>query len=201
LVKAPIVMQAITLQIPRRIDVFSDDELYDFCAANPELRIERDENGQIIIMPPTGLESSFTNGELFGEVRNWNRQAKTGRTSESNGGYKLPDTSMRAPDVGWVSKERLATVTAEQLKKFAPIAPDFVIEVRSESDSLTELKLKMGKWLANGVRLAWLVDPQEQTTTIYRPNDNPDQTPFDQTLSGEDVLVGFTLNVKAVLEL
>ncbi len=194
-------MQAITLQIPRRIDVFSDDELYDFCTANPELRIERDENGQIIIMPPTGLESSFVNNELQTETSIWNRQTKAGRVSDSNGGYTLPDTSMRAPDVGWVSKERLATVTAEQLKKFAPITPDFVIEVRSESDSLTELKAKMVKWLANNVRLAWLVDPQEQTTTIYRPNRDPEQVPFDQTLSGEDVLVGFTLNVKEVLAL
>lgn len=193
-------MQAITLQIPRRIDVFSDDELYDFCAANPELRIERDENGQIIIMPPTGLESSFINNELQTETSIWNRQAKAGRVSDSNGGYTLPDTSMRAPDVGWVSKERLATVTAEQLKKFAPVTPDFVIEVRSESDSLTELKAKMVKWLANNVRLAWLVDSKEQTTTIYRPNRDPEEVPFDQTLSGEDVLVGFTLNVKAVLE-
>lgn len=200
MVKAPIVMQAITLQIPRRIDVFSDDELYDFCAANPELRIERDENGQIIIMPPTGLESSFINNELQTETSIWNRQAKAGRVSDSNGGYTLPDTSMRAPDVGWVSKERLATVTAEQLKKFAPVTPDFVIEVRSESDSLTELKAKMVKWLANNVRLAWLVDSKEQTTTIYRPNRDPEEVPFDQTLSGEDVLVGFTLNVKAVLE-
>lgn len=194
-------MQAITLQIPRRIDVFSDDELYDFCTANPELRIERDENGQIIIMPPTGLESSFVNNELQTETSIWNRQAKAGRVSDSNGGYTLPDTSMRAPDVGWVSKERLATVTAEQLKKFAPITPDFVIEVRSESDSLTELKAKMVKWLANNVRLGWLVDPQEQTTTIYRPNRDPEQVPFDQTLSGEDVLVGFSLNVKEVLSL
>ena len=193
-------MQAITLQIPRRIDVFSDDELYDFCAANPELRIERDENGQIIIMPPTGLESSFINNELQTETSIWNRQAKAGRVSDSNGGYTLPDTSMRAPDVGWVSKERLATVTAEQLKKFAPVTPDFVIEVRSESDSLTELKAKMVKWLANNVRLAWLVDSKEQTTTIYRPNRDPEEVPFDQTLSGEDVLVGFTLNVKAILE-
>ncbi|TAE32342.1 MAG: Uma2 family endonuclease [Cytophagales bacterium] len=194
-------MQTITLQIPRRIDVFSDDELYDFCAANPELRIERDENGQIMIGPLLSLHNSFINGELLAEVSVWNRQTKAGRVSDSNGGYKLPDTSMRTPDVGWVSNERLATVTAEQLRKFAPVTPDFVIEVRSESDSLTELKTKMEKWLINGVRLGWLVDPQEQTTTIYRPNQNSEVVPFDQTLSGEDVLVGFSLNVKAVLEL
>lgn len=193
--------QTITLHIPPRIDVFSDDELFEFCLANPELRIERDETGHILIMPPTGLESSFTNGELYGEVRNWNRAAKKGRTSESNGGYTLPDTSMRAPDVGWVSNERLATVTAAQLKKFAPVTPDFVIEVRSESDSLPELKTKMEKWLANGVRLAWLVDPQTQTTTVYRPGQEPTATPFTETLSGEDVLIGFSLNVAEVLGL
>ena len=188
------------LKIPRYFDAFSDDELYAFCMANPELNIERDENGQILIMPPTGLESSFTNGELFGEVRNWNRQTKAGRTSESNGGYTLPDSSMRAPDVGWISKERLMSVLPEELKKFAHVCPDFVIEVRSESDSLKELQTKMGKWLKNGVRLGWLVDPQTRMTTIYRPGHEPTTKPFTETLSGEDVLVGFTMNVAEVLD-
>ncbi|QKZ12700.1 Uma2 family endonuclease [Spirosoma sp. KUDC1026] len=192
-------MQAITLTIPPNINVFSDDELYAFCLANPELRIERDETGHIIIMPPTGLESSFTNGELFGEVRNWNRRTKAGRTSESNGGYTLPDTSMRAPDVGWVSKERLMQVVPDELKKFARVCPDFVIEVRSESDSLKELQTKMEKWLKNGVRLGWLVDPQEQKTTIYRPDSETETKLFSETLSGEDVLVGFTMNIQEVL--
>ena len=144
-------MQSITLTIPPNINVFSDDELYAFCLANPELRIERDETGHIIVMPPTGLESSFTNGELCGEVRHWNRQTTAGRTSESNGGYTLPDTSMRAPDVGWISKERLISVLPEELKEFAHVCPDFVIEVRSESDSLKELQ---GKW-ANGSKTAF----------------------------------------------
>jgi Uma2 family endonuclease len=192
-------MQSIMLTIPPNINVFSDDELYAFCLANPELHIERDENGHIIIMPPTGLESSFTNGELFGEVRNWNRQTKSGRTSESNGGYTLPDKSMRAPDVGWVSKERLMSVLPEELKKFAHVCPDFVIEVRSESDNLSELQAKMEKWLQNGVRLGWLVDPQLKTTTIYRPNQESEVKLFTETLSGEDVLVGFTMNVAEVL--
>jgi len=192
-------MQAITLTIPPNLNVFSDDELYAFCLANPELRIERDETGHIIVMPPTGLESSFTSGELFGEVRNWNRQTKAGRTSESNGGYTLPDSSMRAPDVGWVSKERLMSVTSEELKKFAHVCPDFVIEVRSESDNLKELQGKMHKWVQNGVRLGWLVDPQTQATTIYRPGKEPETKLFTETLSGENVLVGFTLNIQDVL--
>lgn len=192
-------MQSIMLTIPPNINVFSDDELYAFCLANPELHIERDETGHIIIMPPTGLESSFTNNDLQTEVSIWNRQAKKGRVSDSNGGYTLPDTSMRAPDVGWVSKERLMSVLPEELKKFANICPDFVIEVRSESDNLKELQGKMTKWLKNGVRLGWLVDPQTRTTTIYRPDREPETKAFAETLSGEDVLVGFSMNVKDVL--
>lgn len=188
------------LKIPRHFDVFSDDELYAFCLANPELNIERDENGQILIMPPTGLESSFTNNNLQTEVSLWNRQVKAGRVSDSNGGYTLPDTSMRAPDVGWISKERLLTVLPEELKKFAQVCPDFVIEVRSESDNLKELREKMEKWISNGVRLGWLVDPQTRTTTIYHPGREPETKSFTETLSGEDVLTGFEMNVAAVLE-
>lgn len=190
------------LKIPRHFDVFSDDELYAFCMANPELNIERDENGQILLMapPPTGIEGSFRNGDLFGFVWTWNRQTKKGRVTDSNGGYTLPDTSMRAPDVGWVSNERLATVTPEDREKFAHICPDFVIELRSNSDNLTELKTKMGKWIKNGVRLGWLVDPQTQTTTIYRPNHEPEDKVFTAVLSGEDVLAGFEMNVAEVLE-
>ncbi|WP_020604334.1 Uma2 family endonuclease [Spirosoma spitsbergense] len=191
---------SITLTVPPNINVFSDDELYAFCLANPELHIERDENGHIIIMPPTGLESSFTNNDLQTEVSIWNRQTKAGRTSESNGGYTLPDTSMRVPDVGWVSKERLISVVPEELKKFAHVCPDFVIEVPerrtgSESDNRKELENKMEKWIQNGVRLGWLVDPHNKTTTIYQPERKPETKPFAETLSGEDVLVGFTMNV------
>jgi Uma2 family endonuclease len=192
-------MQAITLTIPPNLNVFSDDELYAFCLANPELHIERDETGHIIITPPTGLESSFTNNDLQTEVSIWNRKTKSGRVSDSNGGYTLPDRSMRAPDVGWVSKERLMSVLPEELKKFAHVCPDFVIEVRSESDNLTELQAKMDKWLLNGVRLVWLVDPQSKTTTVYRPDQKPEEKPFTETLSGENLLVGFTLNVQDVL--
>ncbi len=192
-------MQSITLTIPPNLNVFSDDELYAFCLANPELRIERDETGHILIMPPTGLESSFTNNDIQTEVSIWNRKTKNGRVSDSNGGYRLPDKSMRAPDVGWISNERLMRVPPEELKKFAHVCPDFVIEVRSESDNLNELQEKMGKWINNGVRLGWLVDPQNQTTTIYRPDQEPQIKSFTETLFGEDVLAGFTMNVADVL--
>ena len=155
-------------------------------------------------MPPTGLESIFTNNDLQTEVSIWNRKTKEGRVSDSNGGYTLPDTSMRAPDVGWVSKERLMSVVPEELKKFAHLCPDFVIEVQerrtgSESDNRKELENKMGKWIENGVRLGWVVDPHNKTTTIYQPERETEAKPFSETLSGEDVLVGFTMNVADVL--
>ncbi|GAA4453271.1 Uma2 family endonuclease [Nibrella saemangeumensis] len=190
----------VTLQIPRRIDVFSDEELYAFCQANPDLRIERDENGQIIIMPPTGLESSRRNMSLGSSVWQWNHRKKAGVVTDSNGGYTLPDTSMRAPDVGFVSNERLATVPPDDLKKFARVCPDFVIELRSESDTLIDLQRKMEKWLQNGVRLAWLIDPETEQTHIYRPGKEPEMRSFAEALSGEGVLEGFELNVKEVFE-
>jgi len=183
------------LNLPVREGRFSDDELFAFCQMNPKLRIERDEEGQIYINMPTGLESSFRNFDIGLEVGLWNRQAKLGRVSDSNGGYTLPDSSMRAPDVAWVSHERLATVSAEELKKFAHLCPDFVVELVSESDELTRLKKKMEMYITNGVRLGWLVDPFARQTFIYRPNAEPEAKPFADELSGESVLPGFTLRL------
>jgi Uma2 family endonuclease len=192
-------MSTISLLIPPRINVFSDDELYAFCRLNEQVRIERDEVGMIQIGTVSYLVDSFLTGDFLAEVSLWNRQSRAGRVSDSNGGYTLPDSSMRAPDVGWVSKERLLQVVPEELKRFARVCPDFVIEVRSESDNLKELQAKMDKWIKNGVRLGWLVDPQTQTTTIFRPSQPAEIKPFTELLSGEDVLVGFTMNVAEVL--
>ena len=191
-------MDAIALKIPRRIDVFSDDELYEFCRQNPDLRIERDENGQIFIKTPTGIKTSIFNSELLIEVGIWNRQSKLGQITDSEGGYTLPDTSMRVPDVAWISNQRLASVTEDDLKKFAHACPDFVIELRSESDSLTELQEKMKKWLKNGIRLGWLIDPKNEKTYVYHPERKMTVKEFSETLSGEDVLIGFELNLQAI---
>ena len=187
------------LNLPVQEGRFSDDELFTFCHMNPKLRIERDADGQIYINMPTGLESSFRNFDIGMEVGLWNRQTKLGRVSDSNGGYTLPDSSMRAPDVAWVSNERLATVSADALKKFAPLCPDFVIELASESDELTYLKKKMVKYIDNGVLLGWLVDPFAQQTTIYRPNQSPEVKSFNDELSGENVLPGFVLRLNELM--
>ena len=174
---------------------FSDDELFTFCRMNPDLRIERDEDGQLFFGLPDGLEHSFFNASLVVEVGSWNRQTRLGRISDSNGGYTLPDTSMRAPDLAWVSHERLAVVPPDNLKKFAYVCPDFVIELVSESDDLAHLKRKMVKYMANGVRLGWLIDPFGHQIFIYRPNQEPEMKAFDDELSGKDVLPGFTLRL------
>ena len=186
----------LAINIPQ-IDTFSDDELYMFCRANPELRIERNEKGQIVIMPPTGIETSFRNSDLVTEINIWNRKTRLGRVSDSNGGYTLPDSSMRAPDVAWISNERLSTVSSLDLKKFAHVCPDFVIELMSESDELADLKEKMNKWLLNGVLLGWLIVPKSKQTYIYRFTQGEDFEiiPFSEILSGEEVLPGLEVRL------
>jgi len=193
-------MHTIALKIPPKIDVFSDDELYEFCRQNPDLRIERDEHGQIFIKMPTGIKTSINNSELLIEVGLWNRQHRLGEVTDAEGGYTLPDKSMRVPDVAWISHERLATVSEDDLKKFAHVCPDFVIELRSASDTLHELQAKMLKWISNGVRLGWLIDPHEQKTFVYQPNQEMTEYLFEDTLSGEDVLPGFELNLRQLLK-
>jgi Uma2 family endonuclease len=192
-------MNAIALKIPSKIDVFSDEELFEFCRANPDLRIERDEHGQIFIKMPTGIKTSIANSELNAELVIWNRKHKAGKVTDAEGGYTLKDSSMRVPDVAWVSNERLAPVSDADLKKFAHVCPDFVIELCSESDELKELKAKMEKWISNGVRLGWLINPKSESTFIYRPNKEVEVKTFNETLSGENVLTGFELTLPNII--
>ena len=193
-----IVVNGSTMILPlnptlRRDERLNDDEFFAFCQANPSLRIERDETGQIIFEMPTGLQTSVTNSALNGEVYLWNRQYTLGVVADSNGGFMLPDNSVRAPDVAWISRERWGAVTEAERKKFGHVCPDFVIELMSDTDEKYTLPAKMEKYLRNGVRLGWQIDPFTQQTTIYRPDQAPQVVPFTETLNGEDVLPGFTL--------
>lgn len=187
----------LAINIPQ-IDTFSDEELYAFCRANPELRIERNEKGQIVIMPPTGIETSFRNSDLNFKVYAWNLTSRLGRVSDSNGGYTLSDSSMRAPDVAWISNERLATISSSDLKRFAHVCPDFVIELMSESDELEDMEQKMEKWLANGVRLGWLIDPKKKITYIFIPGQDQEAKAFSESLSGGDVLPGLEVKLSDI---
>jgi Uma2 family endonuclease len=186
-------------KLPRKM---SDEEFFEFCSLNPELRIEQDENGKLIIMPPVGFDSGYYEDEISGELRNWRKSKKNGLTLSSSTGFKLPDGSTRCPDAAWVNKDKIASLTKEQRKTFAPVVPDFVVEVRSSSDKLDDLKDKMeNTWIKNGVRLAWLVDPIEEKAYIYRSGKSEETVPdFEQVLSGEDVCVGFELDLRELKE-
>ncbi|GAB3926850.1 Uma2 family endonuclease [Larkinella terrae] len=178
---------------------FTEDEFYEFCKANPELRIERAEDGQIYFQMPTGTNTSIKNADLVIEIGIWNRMAKLGKVTDSNGGFTLPDTSVRAPDVAWISNERWNSVPDADKHKFARICPDFVIELMSDRDERYSLPAKMEKYLQNGVRLAWLIDPFQQQTTVYRPDAEPQTKAFTEPLLGEAVLPGLEVNLSTLL--
>ncbi|GAB4021288.1 Uma2 family endonuclease [Spirosoma migulaei] len=188
------------LHIPQ-IDHFTDEELVRFCLANPELNIERDENGILYInMSPTHLLTSSNNSELNTEFGIWNRKTKAGKVIDSSGGFFLKDKSMKAPDVAWIRRERWDALSKKEKHSFPYLAPDFVLELASDSDNLHAVKAKMEKWILNGVRLAWLVSPDEKLTYIYRPNQSTETKLFTEKLSGEEVLVGFETVLAEILE-
>ncbi len=177
---------------------FTDEQLYNFCITNKDLKIERNSKGQLIIMPPTGLNTSFNNSSLLMKIGLWNEKKKLGKVSDSSGGYTLPNKAMYAPDVAWVSNERWAKVPEEQRNRFAQVSPNFVIELMSESDSLTQAKAKMEEWLQNGVQLGWLISPKESKIYIYRENGERIIQDFSKPLSGEDVLPDFEINLSEI---
>lgn len=174
------------------------DEFWNFCVKNRKLRAELTKDGDVIIMPPTGFESSEENLELLLQLGLWAKKDGTGTVTESNGAYILPNNATKAPDAAWIRKDRLKQFSAEQRKKFLPIAPDFVVELRSESDSLTEQQAKMEEWIENGVRLAWLIDTKTKRVHIYRPDREPEILDTPKSVSGEDVLTGFKLNLTEI---
>ena len=147
---------------------FSHDDFFNFCRLNDELRIERDANGTIHIRTPKGFSEGVFNSELSADVGIWNRAERKGKMGSSNTGYTLPNGATRSPDVSWISNERFANISKEALKKFAPLCPDFVIEIRSPSDALPKLKAKMVEYMENGCRLGWLIDKASKQVFIYR---------------------------------
>jgi Uma2 family endonuclease len=178
----------------------SDDEFFDFCQLNRELRIERTAEGDIEIMSPAGWETSARNAELTAQVRQWAKRDGSGMVSDSSGGFRLPDGATRSPDVAWVRRSRLAKLTPKQKKKFLPLCPDFVIELRSSSDRLATLQRKMREYIANGAQLGWLIDPTTRRVYVYRPQAEVECRKNPSTLKGDPVLPGFTLKLAEIWE-
>ncbi|WP_310395553.1 Uma2 family endonuclease [Hymenobacter sp.] len=175
----------------------TDEEFFDLCQHNPTLRLERNADHEIIFMPPAGAESSRKCGEVLFQLTLWNRQHQTGYVFESSAGFTLPDDSVRSPDASWVPKATYDALTEEQRTRFAPVCPTFVVEVRLPSDGLAPLRRKMETYLANGVEVGFLLDPTNETATVYRRGQEPEEiSSFDATLSAAPALPGFELDLR-----
>ncbi len=151
-----------------KIDL-TDEQFFQMCQQNRDYQFERTATGELLIMPPTGGDTSNRNGRLTQQLFNWTDTNELGIAFDSNGGFKLPNGADRSPDASWVKIKRWNALTPEQQVKFAPICPDFVVELRSPSDSLKDLQEKMQEYIANGAQLGWLIDRKNQRVEIYRP--------------------------------
>ena len=178
----------------------TDDQFYELCLANRDLRLERTATGEIIIMPPAGEETGNRNIEISFQVQAWSRQNDLGLAFDSSIGFKLPNGAERAPDASWIKRDRWNNLNSEQKRKFPPLCPDFVIELRSQSDSIKTLQSKMQEYIDNGAKLGWLIDPKTQKVEIHRAGKQVESLQNPATLSGEVVLPGFVLNLSSVFK-
>lgn len=190
-------MTAITINFNSIIEI-SDEQFYQLCTQNPETQFERNCEGEILIMPPTGGETGKRNANLIVQLAIWNQQAKLGEVFDSSTGYKLPNGANRSPDVSWIQQERWDSLTSKQKEKFIPLAPDFVLELMSPTDYLVNTQAKMQEYLDNKVKLGWLINPQAKQVEIYRLGQEAKLLDSPQSISGEDILPGFMLNLAGI---
>ena len=184
----------LTLRV-RPVLQLTDDQFFELCRLNRDLRIERTAQGGLSIMSPAGGDSSALNAEITIQLGTWAKRDGTGRTFDSSGGFVLSDGAVRSPDAAWVSRARLAALSVEQRTKFLPLCPDFVIELRSPTDSLPALQDKMREYVANGARLGWLVDPPGAQVFVYRPDAPVERLAEPDSVSADPVLPGFRLEM------
>jgi Uma2 family endonuclease len=190
-----------TISLPNPLELqidLTDEQYFQLCQKNRYYKFERAATGELIIMSPTGGETGNRNFNLAVKLGIWNQQTKLGLAFDSSTGFKLPNGADRAPDLSWVKLERWNGLTPEQKKKFLPLCPDFIIELRSETDTLKTLREKMQEYLENGTQLGWLIDPQNQRVEIYRFGKEVEILQSPINLSGEDILPGFVLDLQAI---
>ena len=194
-------LQTIPLHSPLELTLeLTDEQFFQLCIDNRDLRFERTASGGLIIMPPTGSETGNFNIDLSCQLQSWSRQNKhLGIAFDSSTGFKLPDGTDISPDAAWIRRDRWDALTAEEKKKFAPICPDFVVELRSTTDSLETLRAKMKVYVKNGARLGWLLDRKNRKVEISRQGSDVEILDSPATLSGEDVLPGFVLDLSDIL--
>lgn len=176
----------------------SDQQFYDFCRTNPDLQIERNANGEIIVMPPAFADTGNRNGRIFGQLFVWSEADSTGEAFDSSSGFTLPNGATRSPDAAWILSDRWNALQPEQQASFAPITPDFVVELRSSSDTLVSLKEKMEEYIANGVRLGLLIDRKNCQVHLYRPNCSPEILDNPETVNCEPEMPMFVLKMARI---
>ncbi len=176
----------------------TDEQFESLCRNHPELNLEMSAEGELIIVPPTLPYTGEKNADLIFEVSLWARKDKTGIVFDSSSFFTFPNGAKRSPDVSWVLREKWDNLSEVEKKRFSRLVPDFVIELRSSSDSLKKLQKKMAEYISNGVRLGWLIDPENKRVHIYRANGEIELLDNPETVSGEDVLRDFELNVREI---
>jgi Uma2 family endonuclease len=200
MIQTPTQPETLSLEIPRAIALYVTQEQFEILAiANRDLRLERTAQGKLIVNPPTGGESGARNRSITGQLDRWyEEQENLGEAFDSSTGFRLPNGADRSPDASWISRERWEALTPQQRKGFVPLCPDFVVELRSESDSFPKLQAKMREYIDNGARLGWLIDPQNRRVEIYRAGKEIEVLENPTNLSGEEILPGFVLNLRRV---
>lgn len=186
------------LIIDARALELTDEQFFQLCQDNRDLRFEMTADGEIIIMPPTGSDTGERNSELNYQLRHWTKQDATGKCFDSSTAFTLPNGAKRSPDASWIRKERDGALTPDQRKRFAPICPDFVVELRSESDTLNSLHEKMREYIENGAHLGWLIDPVAKRVYIYRPSHAVECLEQPEAVAAGPVLRGFVLRMQDV---
>lgn len=195
-------MDVTAISLPPTLELMidlTDEQFFELCQKNRDYRFERTANGELIIMPPTGSETGNYNGKLTQRLFNWADTNELGIAFDSSTGFKLPNGADRSPDASWIKIERWNALTAEQKGKFAPICPDFVVELMSPTDSLPTTQKKMQEYIDNGAKLGWLLNRKNQQVEIYRSGQSVEILQSPTSLSGEDLLPGFILELKGIL--
>jgi Uma2 family endonuclease len=190
-------MNTYTLNLDRAIEL-TDDQFYQLCRNNPDLKFERNAHGELIIMPPTGGETGRRNLKISQMLGLWTDQDGTGVAFDSSTCFRLPNGADRSPDASWIQQQRWDALTPEQRETFPPICPDFVIELMSPSDTLKTVQAKMQEYVDNGAKLGWLLNRKDRQVEIYRPDQDVEILQAPSSLSGETVLPGFVLDLEPI---
>jgi Uma2 family endonuclease len=199
LIEPQVNLDHLTLRI-RPVIELTDDEFFALCQLNSDLRFERTSQGDIIIMPPTGAATGSRNADITRQLGNWAKQDGTGVVFDSSTGFKLPNGADRSPDAAWIPRAILATLTEEQRQKFAPLCPDFVIELLSPTDALATTQAKMDEYIENGSQLGWLIDPEARQVHVYRPRQAVVILEHIVEISADPELPGFVLDLREIWE-